>query len=80
MVGLQLAFKRPAARESPKAMEPPAVSRFLYQANHRRIKSEYQGEFLQPKSILSQCTAKPNNFSSLQPLGALFSTPSLYFQ
>jgi hypothetical protein len=23
-------FKRLAARESPKAMEPPAVSRFLY--------------------------------------------------
>src|SRR5712672_352905 len=54
MVGLPLVFKRPAARESPKAMEPPAVSRFLYQANHRRIKyqanhrrikSEYQGEF-----------------------------------
>src|SRR5258705_13498472 len=38
-------FKRPAARESPKAMEPPAVSRFLYQANCRRRKSEYQGEF-----------------------------------
>src|SRR6267154_3527528 len=80
MVGLQLVFKRPTARESPKAMEPPAVSRFLYQANHRRRKNEYQGKFLQPKSVLSQCMAKSNNFRSLQPLGSLFSTPSLCFQ
>src|SRR5882762_3765795 len=79
-VGLLLIFKRPAARESPKAMEPPAVSRFLYQANHRRRKSKYQGEFLQPKSVLSQRMAKSNNFISLQPLGALFSSPSLCFQ
>jgi hypothetical protein len=28
--GRLLMFKRPAAPESPKAMEPPAVSRFLY--------------------------------------------------
>jgi hypothetical protein len=75
-MGLLLVFKRLTARESLKAMEPPAVSRFLYQANHRRIKSEYQGEFLQPKSVLSQCMAKSINFSILQPLGALFSSPS----
>src|SRR5712671_3028278 len=79
-IGRLFTFKRPAARESPKAMEPPAVSRFLYQANHRRRKSEYQGEFLQPKSVVSQCMAKSNNFSSLQPLGALFPTPSFCFQ
>ena len=33
-------IKRPAARESPEAMEPPAVSRFLYRleivANKKR--------------------------------------------
>jgi hypothetical protein len=52
-MGLLLVFKRLTARESLKAMEPPAVSRFLYQANDRRRKSEYQGEFSQPKSVLS---------------------------
>src|SRR5882762_2348940 len=36
-------------------MEPPAVSRFLYQVNHRRIKSEYQGEF---------CTRNPFSLSA----------------
>ena len=72
MVGLQLVFKRPAARESPKAMEPPAVSRFLY-------RDTIIGECNRNPFSLS-CMAKSSNFSNLQPLGALFSASSLCFQ
>src|SRR6266404_323338 len=71
MVGLQHVFKRPAARESPKAMEPPAVSRFLY-------RDTIIGECNRNPFSLS-CMAKSSNFSNLQPLGALFSASSLWY-
>jgi hypothetical protein len=37
-------IKRPAARESPKAMEPPAVSRVLYQGDYSEQKAKVKSE------------------------------------
>jgi hypothetical protein len=47
-------FERPAARESPKAMEPPAVSRFLYRgAIVGEYKANIKWNFWSAKSVLS---------------------------
>src|SRR6267154_549933 len=75
MVGLSGRFQTAGGSGEPKGNG--AASRFpfpLPRHNHRRIKSEYQGEFLQPKSVLVNAWLS-RTISVACNLLALFSRP-----